>query len=215
MKKLIFISLLLGITTACFSQEIEKGKNNKPFFGIKAGVNIINSKINEKDSKIFFGYQIGTTLNIPMSDKFSFQPELAIQSISNGYYYKNEYSNGYLIEDITYRYLFINIPLDFKYAISKKVNIDFGPNIAYLLSNKKKATYEENLDGNFYSSSSVKNVTSASKKVNFGANLGVNYNFNDKVYTGLRYTLFISSYQNIRDTMSNSVFALSVGYNFN
>ncbi len=212
-RKIITASFFI-VSAVLYGQEEKTVVKQKSFFGLKVGVNAHPTKDTDGDTHYSFGYQIGSTLNVSITSKFSFQPELLLQFIGTKYDYSNSYSNGTVTEESKTKSFYLNLPLNFKYAVAKKVSIELGPNVSYLLSGKEKVTRTSNLDGITYVDEDNYNSDSNSKKLGFGVNLGTEYNINDQLYTGLRYTLFISEYQSADDTLSNSVFALSVGYNF-
>lgn len=210
MKKIIVAAFFM-VSGAFYGQGKTDAKSNA-FFGLKTGVNVHPTKDNDGDTHFSFGYQVGSTLNVPISSKFSFQPELLLQFIGSKYDYVNVYSNGTETGESKIKSFYLNVPLNFKYTVTKKVAIELGPNVSYLLSGKQKVTRTTNMDGVVYETNYESN--SDSNKLSFGINLGTEYNITKQIYTGLRYTLFITKYQTADDTLSNSVFALSLGYNF-
>lgn len=212
-KRITAIFFMLG--AIAYGQEEKAVVKMKPFFGLKAGLNAHPVKNRDSGSTYSFGYQLGTTLNVPISPKFSFQPELLFQYIGSRYGYSNSYSNGSVTDESKTKSHYLTLPLNFKYAISKKVGIELGPSINYLVSGTEKVTVTSNLSGVTTVDEFNYKVSEGSDRLSFAANLGTEYYLNDQLYTGLRYTLFISQYQSADDTLSNSVFALSLGYNFN
>jgi Outer membrane protein beta-barrel domain len=214
MKKIIILLAVVCFSIPFYGQEKALSEAKlKTVFGVKAGVNLINTKTDDGNSNIGIGYQVGATLNIPISSKFSFQPELMLQVVNSKYEYYNVYSNGNVREEVKNKNTFLQLPLNFNYAISRKVAIELGPNIGYIVGYKQTVERTTNLDGIIMVSE--RNSTEIDgNKIIFGANLGANYNITDAIYTGLRYTLFISEYQTADSTLSNSLFSLSLGYNF-
>ncbi len=211
MKKHFFI-LLIAITFSSFGQNSKSDSSKNSYFSVKAGFNLINTSNYDGGHHLNFGYQIGGTIVIPMSSKFSFQPELLIQSIGASTKYTNIYSNGTTSEENKYRNVYMQFPLDFKYTITNKVGVEFGPNISVALSSKKVFHGEYNLDGTLTTYDNSYNNMSNLKKLGFGFNIGTNYDITSNVYTGLRYTLMIGN--NINQIMDNSILAFSIGYNF-
>ena len=213
MKKVVAIVFVLGCFFQSFSQE-EKTKS-KVFFGVKAGVNAIKLSENE-DKTLSFGFQVGTTLTIPISKRFAFQPEVLLQTTNYSEKMKRVYSFGYIIDEKSTKSTLLLIPLNFKYSISKKVDIDLGPTVGFVVKRDRTQVVTQNIEGNVDvfdldpdSDPYANNTTLA-----LAANLGVNYNFTKTIYTGLRYSLFISEFQTLDRTIDNSLFALSVGYSF-
>jgi len=213
MKKIINLLAVVCFSITFYGQETPSKIKSKVVFGLRAGVNLINTKTSQGDSNNGIGFQVGGTLNVPMSTKFSFQPELLLQVVNSKYEYFNVFSNGTWLEEVKNKNTFLQLPLNFKYNISKKVDIELGPSIGYLVGYKKTVTSTFDLDGvvTTYERSSTE---TSGNKIIFSANLGTNYNITDAIYTGLRYTLFISEYQTADDTLNNSLFSLSLGYNF-
>lgn len=213
MKKIFFL-ILFGVALNSVGQEDKSSSAKKTYFGVKAGFNIVKSSRYNDGSHLNFGYQIGSTFTIPMSDKFSFQPELLIQSIGYATKYVNVYSNGTTSDESKSRNTYLQVPLNFEYAVSKKFDIELGPNIGFLLNSKKTIHSEYNINGTLSTFDKSYNNTSNLKKIGLGINLGTSYKIDSNIYLGFRYTLFVDSYQSIDSTLDNSIFALSVGYNF-
>ncbi len=213
MKKIVILLAVVCFSISFYGQETPSEIKSKVVFGVKAGVNLINTKTDDGNSNIGIGYQVGATLNIPISSKFSFQPELLLQVVNSKYEYYTVYSNGNVREEVKNKNTFLQLPLNFNYAISRKVAIELGPNIGYIVGYKQTVERTTNIDGIVMVSE--RNSTEIDgNKIIFSANLGANYNITDAIYTGLRYTLFISKYQTADATLNNSLFSLSLGYNF-
>lgn len=218
MKNLIYVIVVFGLFFKVHAQEVKSEKKSKSiFFGVKAGVNAVKTNEN-KDNPLSFGYQIGTTLNIPISKRFSFQPEILYQQINTNQKTVIEYFNGTRTKEVTTKNSLLLVPLNFQYAISKKVNIDLGPTVGYAINVEKTDKVIENINGveTIYNFDPNYNFgyKSKSNKIALGFNLGTNYNFTETIYAGFRYTLFISDFQTLDSTIENSLFALSMGYNF-
>lgn len=213
-KRLFLVSLFIASATIYGQEEVKHERKLKPFFGVKAGFNFLNTKDYDGDSRFSFGYQLGTILNVPISSKFSFQPELFYQAINIKSDYTSVYSNGTVSSESKYKNSYLQLPLLFKYAISKKIDVELGPNVSYLLSGKKTVETTSVLDGVTTTSERTDTYTSTTSRIGFGVNLGTNYSINDQLYAGFRYTLFINEFQTLDSTLDNSVFAFSLGYNF-
>lgn len=211
MKKVAVIVFVLGCFFQSFSQE-EKTKS-KVFFGIKAGVNAL--KLSEHEDKtLSFGFQVGTTLTVPISKRFAFQPEVLLQIVNYSEKSNEIFDNGYIINEESIKNTLLLIPLNFKYAISKKVDIDLGPTVGFFVKTDRSQVITQNIDGDVVVFNFDYDDDPYAKKtpLALAANLGVNYNFTDTIYAGLRYSLFIGKFQTLDRTIDNSLFALSVGY---
>ena len=103
-----------------------------------------------------------------------------------------------------------------RYAHVQKVDVDLGPTIGYIVSRDRTETITEDVDGfvQVFNFDPDSDPYAKGTKLALAVNLGTNYNFTEKVYLGFRYSLFIGSYQNIDNTIDNSLFDFSLGYNF-
>lgn len=214
MKKVVAIVFVLGCFFQSFSQE-EKTKS-KSFFGAKIGLNAIKLTEHE-DKSISFGFQVGATYTIPMSKHFSFQPEVLLQTTNYSSKTSELYVDGYSIKDESTKSTLLLFPLNFKYTISKKVDIDLGPTIGYIVKRDRTETITQNLGGNvmvFNLDPDSGPYTDDDSKLALSVNLGTNYNFTEKIYLGFRYSLFVGEFQNMDNALDSSLFTLSVGYSF-
>jgi len=187
MKKIILVTAMaVFVLTSVNAQDIK--------FGAKAGLNfssISGDKISELDIGITTGFNFGVLAEIPISEKFSFQPELM--------YSGQGYAGEALDEIVALNYL--NIPLMGKYYLTKGLSLEAGPQIGFLLSAKNDDT----------------DVKDAFNTVDFGVNFGLGYKFDNGLNFGVRYNLGLSDINNIdgfTDKNKNGVFQLSVGYFF-
>ena len=133
---------------------------NAQKFGLKGGVNLSKIKINSQgvsefaDNKISF--YVGGLLDFKINDKLHVQPEVLLSS---------EGSKGFDVK-------FVNIPLMFKYYITKGLNIQAGPQVGFVT----EARITEVL---------IKK--DALKTVSLGLNTGLGYKLNERFFFELRY----------------------------
>jgi hypothetical protein len=186
MKKILLLAVVtvLGFTNVN-AQEIK--------FGAKAGINIANiNGDNTSSLEPVAAFNFGLVTEIPISQKFSFQPEIMF----SGQGYSFEGSDGNIVA-LSY----LNVPLMAKYYIVKGLSLEAGPQIGYLLSAKNEST----------------NVKDTFKKVDFAANLGIGYKLENGLNFGARYNFGLTNINNLEGSSSknkNSVFQLSIGYFF-
>ncbi|OAZ05351.1 porin family protein [Flavobacterium succinicans] len=183
MKKILALAVLtaLGFTNVT-AQEIK--------FGAKGGLNFASiSGNNSTGSDMVTSFNFGVLSEIPISDKFSFQPELMYSG--QGYSFNNNIiALGYL-----------NIPLMGKYYVTKGLSLEAGPQIGFLLSAKNDNT----------------DVKNSFKTFDFGVNFGLGYKLENGLNFGARYNFGLSNINNLDDSSSkykNGVFQISVGYFF-
>lgn len=208
MKKLFLTAAAVFALTAVNAQDIT--------FGAKFGVNLANADAGDFDTDVVTSFHIGVTAELPISDKFSVQPELlySIQGAS-------------LTETITedkYEYLyklnFINLPIMAKYYVTQGLSLEAGPQIGFLV----KAEVETDFTDSDDSSNNVSITTDLKdyyKSIDFGFNIGAGYKLESGLNFTLRYNLGLSNlsdtdHEDVSDDSEwkNRVLQLSVGYTF-
>ncbi|PIA79419.1 hypothetical protein BFR04_00785 [Gaetbulibacter sp. 4G1] len=160
-------------------------------FGIKGGLNFstITGDNTSKDQTVT-GFNFGVMSEIKISEKFSFQPELL--------YSGQGYDTGISTEgNIALNYL--NIPLIGKYYVTKRLSLEAGPQIGFLLSTK----------------GGTKDYKDLFKTTDFGVNFGLGYKLDNGLNFGARYVLGLSNINDVGSLKNkNGVLQLSAGYFF-
>jgi len=189
-------------------------------FGVKAGLNISN--IDDKDS--FYdengnyktSFHAGLFVEIPLSSKFSFQPEILYSSVGAVYEYDLNF-RSFDLEPLTAdsfkqvtKNNFLAVPLIFKWYVGERFYINAGPQVSFLLNTVSKAKGDD-LPESF----SEVYRSSGDFKLDYGAVLGVGYTINDDLNFGLQYyrglkNLYEDSF--IDSKAYHSVFQLSASY---
>ncbi len=159
-------------------------------FGVKGGLNFATiSGDNTKGIDVVTAFNFGVLSEIPISDKFSFQPEIMYSG------------QGYSFADNTIALNYLNIPLMGKYYVTKGLSLEAGPQIGFLLSAKND---------------DIK-VKDSFNTVDFGVNFGLGYKFDNGLNFVTRYNLGLTDINNVEGSSSknkNGVFQISVGYFF-
>ncbi|WP_281233894.1 porin family protein [Flavobacterium gelatinilyticum] len=159
-------------------------------FGVKGGLNF--STITGDDTEginYVTSYNIGVVSEIPLSEKFSFQPE-ALYS-----------RQGYTFDDDIVALNYVNVPLMGKYYVTKGFSVEAGPQIGFLVSAKNDKT----------------DVKDSFNTFDFGVNFGLGYKFENGLNFSARYNLGLTDINNIEDYSGknkNGIFQVSVGYFF-
>jgi len=208
MKKTVFTLVIVLLTTHIFNAQ--ETKTSKPAFGVKGGMNVANFTGDNDNSTARVGIQAGFYTEFKISDKFAIQQELlySVQGASDkgttiveGYTvnYKAKFNLGY-----------INLPVMAKYYTTEKFSIEFGPQVGFLTSAKLKT--DVTLLETGQTGSSTDDVKDFFKGIDFGLNVGLGYQFTNKLGANLRYNAGLA---NIADTndgskIQNSVFSLSL-----
>lgn len=201
MKKIILAAI--AVTTVGFAnaQDIK--------FGLKGGVNLSNFTGDYRGLSSRVGFQFGGFMEYSLSEKFSIQPELLYSS--QGAKLKDSSFDSSYENKTNVNYL--NIPVMFKYYVVDKLSIEAGPQIGFLIGGKTKddVTF---VGGEKYSQSY--NSKDDFKTLDFGLNFGAGYDFTEKISLGLRYNLGLANIADYGNNFKghNSVFSLSVGYEF-
>ena len=183
MKKILLLAVVtvLGFTNVN-AQEIK--------FGAKGGLNFASiSGDNTKGIDVVTSFNFGVLSEIPISDKFSFQPELMYSG------------QGYSFNDNTIALSYLNIPLMGKYYLTKGLSIEAGPQIGFLLSAKNEKT----------------DVKDSFNTFDFGVNFGLGYKLDNGLNFGARYNLGLTDINDLEGSSSknkNGVFQISIGYFF-
>ncbi|TDW46612.1 outer membrane protein with beta-barrel domain [Flavobacterium sp. 270] len=183
MKKILVLAVITVLGFANVNaQEIK--------FGVKGGLNFSTvSGDNTENIDYVTSYNIGVVSEIPLSEKFSFQPEILYSR--QGYSFNNDV--------VALNYL--NVPLIGKYYITKGFSVEAGPQIGFLLSAKNEKV----------------NVKDSFNTFDFGVNFGLGYKLENGLNFGARYNLGLTDINNIEGSSSknkNGVFQISVGYFF-
>jgi hypothetical protein len=187
MKKLpLVIIAVLALSTASFAQLS---------VGIKGGLNLANLGGDVENSDMRPSIHLGGYLNLPLSDVFSFQPELLYNSVGA------KFKDGG--DKLTNKLNYISIPVMFLYSFGN-FNVQAGPQLSLLAS--AKAKYD--ISGQ----TGTEDIKDGLKGTDFGFNLGLGANF-DKLNASVRYSIGLS---NINDggtgDIKNNVIQLSLGY---
>ena len=185
MKKILLLAVIavLGVTN------VNAQKIN---FGVKGGLNFASiSGDNTKEIDPVAAFNFGLLSEIPISEKFSFQPEVMFSG--QGYSFKDK--------DNLIALNYLNVPLMGKYYVTKGLSIEAGPQLGFLLSAKDEK----------------KDVKDSFKTFDFGVNFGLGYKLENGINFGVRYNLGLTDINNLDNYSGknrNGVLQVSVGYFF-
>jgi hypothetical protein len=135
MKKILFSMAIVAISFSAAKAQ---------YFGIKGGLNFskINVEnefnLNDFNDKYLTGLHVGGYVNLKLSEKLSFQPELMYASKGT----KIDYELLGEPEEIKLRLDYLEIPFLAVYNIGSMIQLQAGPYIAFLLN----ADYTDNSD---------------------------------------------------------------------
>lgn len=181
MKKL----LLLAVITVLGFANVNAQEIN---FGIKAGISFadISGDNPAEIGPITDFKSFGILAEIPVSEKFSFQPELMYSG------------QGFEIDDEVVLLDYLNLPLMGKYYLTKGLSLEAGPQIGFMVSADREGT----------------DIKDTLNSVDFGVNFGIGYKLNNGLNFGIRYNAGLSDISEDGAKDRNSVSQLYFGYFF-
>lgn len=200
MKKLILgIALFGGLSAA----------NAQIDLGVKGGLNFStlsgdSRKLYDDQTKFRTDFYVGGYANYKVTDQISFQPELLYSKQGAGL----KTTDNSKAKIVTHN---INIPLMGRYEIMDGLNLEFGPQLGFLVSAKAKSE-EGKTD------TKVK-VTDNFKTFDFGLNFGAGYKVTDELEINARFTKGLSNINNVfpegmndNYKITNTYFSVGVAY---
>jgi len=202
-------------------------------YGVKSGLNyvtVIEEGTSQFNPKLSF--HAGGFLELVISKQFSLQPELIyssqgakseiIESLSTNV------MNVFTKSKINLKLNYINMPILSKFYVFKRLSLELGPQIGFLVSSKTNIDETTTTTTTSLGVSSVEtesrttNLNDIFKTVEFGATMGLGYRFNNGLNLGARYNwgwsnIIDDNYLQDEDSeiqVKNDVFQLSLGFTF-
>lgn len=184
-------------------------------FGAKVGLNLatLSGDIDNASPKV--GFHVGGFAEIMISDKFAIQPELLYSTQgAQSEFSSTNFGDSYT-ESIKLNFSYINLPIMAKFYPTKKFSIEAGPQVGFLVSAKQKGSYTEVNGGSVFSGSYNEDIDGLNN-VDLGLNLGLGFNFTEKIGANLRYNLGLTdiSKDSPNSSFQNRVLQLSFAYKF-
>ncbi|CAM4299407.1 porin family protein [Gillisia limnaea] len=192
MKKSIFV---IAIALFGFAQ---MNAQEYVVFGAKGGVNFSTfsgdgqNAFNDPDGRTSFN--LGLLAEIPVSDRFSVQPEVLY---SGQGYDISERSNG---NDIEYQLDYINIPVLAKFYVTDGFALEAGPQVGFLVNSEIDYNPSSTNDNNSISLSEDQFNT-----VDFSVALGASYKFQGGFFVNGRYNIGLTDIYD--DSFANNIFS--------
>ena len=180
MKK-VFLGLGVVLGTMAFAQTTNNG-NDGIRFGIKGGGNLSTiTEGNFSDTQHKFGFNGGLFMNVPMTEKFNFQPEViynymgakSTADLQDGTSVKHETNLGY-----------ISVPLMVQFNVTPQFYVEAGPEFSYLVNaNSKLKNGNQTITDN-WDSKTLDDL----KRFNAGGAIGLGYRITNNWGINARYT---------------------------
>ncbi len=208
MKKLLIFTaiVLFGFANVNAQEEMQ--------FGVKGGLNIstiTGDDVDSFDSRTCMHF--GVVMELPISEKFSFQPEL-LYSCQGADYSEDFIDLDGTIKSVNAAYEgtvkldYLNIPLIAKLYVSEGFSLEIGPQVGFLISAKDE--YDWNGD------TGEEDIKEYVKGLDIGAVIGVGYKLEGGLNFGGRYNLGLTDANDGYEvgTYKNGVIQAYVGYFF-
>lgn len=211
--KNLFLATIVGLlsVTTIYAQSDDTTTQ----FGVKGGVNLSNitgDDVGDLDSRTSF--HLGLFMEIPISERFSFQPEVLYSG--QGFTAVNRgQDNIFDVDDnLEYQLNYIQVPLMAKFYLVKGLHIEAGPQFGFKVN--EEIDYKPASDGG-----DIVINTEDSQIKGFDTNiaLGAGYKFDNGFLVSARYTHGLTNifkentlFQN--SDAKNSVWQFGVGFSF-
>jgi outer membrane autotransporter protein len=210
MKKTILAVAAIATMSMMQAQE----KISKITFGAKAGLNLSNASVDrtfDTDISSLVGMHVGGFANFKFNEKFAVQPELLFSTQG----YKEYLNDGGYIYDDKVKLTYINLPLNFQYAVASKVYVEAGPQLDFLLSGKLDSKYYDPMSDETTTRNDL-DIKDDLKSTAFGFNVGAGYAITQQLSANIRYHIGLSEIDDLEGVKTkNRNLQLSLGYSFN
>ena len=197
MKKIITRLFALSFAYSISAQQL----------GVQAGLDLTNLNLSSSDTSVTFdmgtGYSFGVHTTIELSDQIQFKPGLL-------YAHRSASSSAEMMGldfKVTWKYDYIDIPLNFGYMVSDNFTINAGPYVSLLLAAKA--------DVEMLGQTETQDVKEDTESMDYGINLGLTYNINETMMINAGYALgMASTIDDGDDKLTWSAIRISFGYVF-
>jgi len=212
--KRVFVYLILFIG---FSQ-VSQAQYLEVYYGVKAGTNISqlyytgdqNNFLDNDRMKV--SAHFGAFAEIVFNEFFSLQPEF-LYSIKGARF--KDVSDDNLRYHYEYHYL--SLPIMAKYYVTKRINIQAGPQVAYLVNAKNLSIDDINRTNNGYEEAPI-NLYEETQPFDAGVVLGLGYLTDTGFYLSARYNLGLLNTWKKQDglnrSLTNGTAQISAGFSF-
>jgi len=196
-KTIVLIPVLLMFMSATYLPCLAQDKKTMQF-GVKGGLNLSNLYTSDASSSdMIAGFNVGVFDKLPITNSFAIQPEFSVTTKGATVTYNNLLIDGTAKFNLTY----LEVPLLCVVNVTKLLNVQFGPYVAYLIDGKVKNeaninlfNFEQNIDVNDYNRIDAGVVLGAGLDVG-AITMGARYNWGmtkvgkTKSFLGTDYTV--------------------------
>jgi len=181
MKNTFFTALILLV-----SSQISYAQDAR--FGIIAGANASNWRGDFQDSEVVSGgliaYNFGVFAAFGLNDSFSFSPRIqySVQGYKSESFVRQINGEVLNVLEVAFRHGYVNVPLLFKLKVANGLKVHAGPQVGLFVDGTSKIVSATQGD-----SVGAKADFDLENKWDYGANLGLSYHFNDKIFVEALY----------------------------
>ncbi len=157
MKYFILALLIIATSITCSAQESKTDSHR--YFGFRAGVTLSHpnfakgSPPTDYESSWGAGFVGGLFLNVPISDKFSIQPEYLFRQMNS------EMTDAQATLNLNY----LSLPITVKYNLTQKLSLMAGPQFDLLIKGESQTNGE------------TTSITHQTEERSIAANIGISY----------------------------------------
>ena len=156
-----------------------------------------------------FNFELGVVGEFMLADQFAIAPELNYAGSGD---VASDSSNG-IKQEVKLFTSYIQVPVMAKYYINDNFNLNFGPQIGFLMS----ADAEFYLTYNGETNSETKNLKDKFNATEFALNMGAGYKFENGLFFDFRYSIGMNKLLKNDDpgNLKSSALKFGIGYYFN
>lgn len=204
MKKL-FLAIMVGLFSA--TTIYAQSDDTTAQFGVKGGVNLSNITSDDfGDSDQLTSFHLGLFLEIPISERFSFQPEVL--------YSGQGFAGSVATSEVEHQVDYIQVPLMAKIYLVKGLYAEAGPQFGFKV--KEEIDYKPGTEGGELE---VNSDDSYIKDYDTNIVFGAGYKFENGLSLSARYNMGLTNIYKDNTILGNvdaknAVWQFGVGFSF-
>lgn len=211
MKKL-FITAIVALLTVFGVQA-----QDEVSIGAKAGVNfakLTGDDVEDADGRT--GFHIGAIVEIPITEKFSVQPEVMYSQQG----LQSEDNEDGIESEATVKLDYINVPIMGKYYVAEGFSLEAGPQFGFRAKAEQEFEVSGSVGGVDFSDEGTEDISDSIAGFDLGAAVGAGYELNSGLFFQARYIIGLSNVDDsdegglFEDDLTNSNLQFSVGFKF-
>lgn len=184
-------------------------------FGVKAGLNYNIVTAENVDATTGFGFHVGPTLDLGLSDMLNFRIELLGSQRTVTSKSEFEFFGIKTVSTSKLSPLYLTVPILYNFEVSDGLSLFAGPQLSFLMMNKVSSEVTVNGESAGKIEITGEDATTGMRGFELGLAIGAEYNLSDNLGLGLRYVRSLQSITDL-DNATNfyNVIQLSALYQF-